>query len=85
MRLSIGDGLEEVLEVRRVRWRYVKGGLRMVIHRCAGTGLVSDCAVCEDAASVDADAIAESRKIKVFSHFLLDVVHCIKFNLYFNH
>ena len=85
--MSIGDELEtgnEVLEVRRVRWRYVKGGLRMVIHRCAGTRLVSDCAVCEDAASVDADAIACSTKVKVFGYFPLDVVHCIEFDLYFN-
>lgn len=59
------DGFEtgnEVLEVRRVRWRYVKGGLRMVVRCCAGIWLVSDCAVCEDTASVDADAIAESTR-----------------------
>ena len=71
VRRSIEDGLEtgnEVLEVRRVRWRYVKGGLRMVIHRWAGAGLVSSCAVCEDAASVDAVAMAASTKIKVFSY-----------------
>ena len=80
--MSTEDGLEEVLEVRRVRWRYVKGGLRMVIHRCAGSGLVSDCAVCEDTASVDADAIiAASTEIKVCSYFPLDVVHCIEFDL----
>ena len=82
--MSIEDGLEtgnEVLEVRRVRWRYVKGGLRMVIHRCAETELVSDCAVCEDTASADAEVIAESTNISVFSHCPLDVVHCIEFDL----
>lgn len=70
--MSIEDGLEtgnEVLELRRVRWRYVKGGLRMVIHRCAGTGLVSDCAVCEDTSSVEPDAIAESTNVKYSAAF----------------
>ena len=70
--MSIEDGLEtgnEVLEVRRVRWRYVNGGLRMVIHLCAGTGSVSDCAVCEDTASVEADAIAESTNVKYAATF----------------
>ena len=33
-----------ILEVRRMRWRYVKGGLRMVILLCAGADLVPDCA-----------------------------------------
>ena len=81
--MSIEDGLEtgnEVL-VRRVRWRYVQGGLRTVIHRCAGIWLVSACGVCEDTASVDADVIAKSTKIKGFSYCSLDVVHCIEFDL----
>ena len=34
-----------VLEVRRMRWRYVKGGLRMVILVCAGADLVPDCGI----------------------------------------
>ena len=46
------------LEVRRVRWRYVKGGLRIVILVCAGGNLVSDCAACGITASVEIDAIA---------------------------
>lgn len=61
MRISIGGELEvgsEVLEVRRVRWMYVKGGLRMVILLCAGGGWVSDCAACDVKASVETDAIA---------------------------
>ena len=43
----MGGALEVVsvvLEVRRMRWRYVKGGLRMVILLCAGAGLIRDCA-----------------------------------------
>ena len=45
--MSVGGALEVgsvVLEVRRLRWRYVKGGLRMVILLCAGADLVPDCA-----------------------------------------
>ena len=53
----------------------------MVMHRCAGTWLVSDCAVCDDTASVDADAISRSSKIRVSSYFPLGVVHCIEFDL----
>ena len=70
--MSIEDGLEtgnEVLELRRVRWRYVKGGLRMVIHRCAGTGLVSDCAVREDNSSVEPDAIAKDTNVECSAAF----------------
>lgn len=63
MRISIGGELElgsEVLEVRRVRWMYVKGGLRMVILLCAGGGCVSTCAACDVNASVETDAIARA-------------------------
>ena len=35
------------LEVRRVRWRYVKGGLRIMVLLLAGGGLVADCATCD--------------------------------------
>ena len=48
----------EVLEVRRVRWRYVKGGLRMVRLLCGGSSLVSNCSVCDVIVSAEIDAIA---------------------------
>lgn len=63
MRTSIGGELEvgsEVLEVRRVRWMYVKGGSRMVILLCAGGGWVSNCAACDVNASGETDAIARA-------------------------
>ena len=46
-----------MLEVRRMRWRYVKGGLRMVILLCAGADLVLDCAACGFTVSVEGAAI----------------------------
>ena len=46
-----------VLEVRRVRWRYVKGGLRMVILLWAGADLVPDCAVWGITVSAETEAI----------------------------
>ena len=64
--MSIGGELEsgsEVLEVRRVRWRYVKGGLRMVTLLCAGKALVSNNAACDTIACVDTDAIAGARVV----------------------
>ena len=58
--MSIGGELEtgtEIVEVRRVRWRYVKGGLRMVILLCAGRCLFLRCAACDDTASAVTDSI----------------------------
>ena len=46
------------LEVRRVRWRYVKGGLRMVIFLCAGADLVPGCAAWGVTVSAGTVAIA---------------------------
>ncbi len=63
--MSIGGELEAgngVPEVRRVRWRYVKGGLRRVIFLCVGGGLVSCWAACDDDFSVEIDAILEYGK-----------------------
>ena len=48
----------EVPEERRVRWRYVKGGLRMVMVLCAGRDLVSDCADCDVPVSAETGVIA---------------------------
>ena len=45
------------VEVTRVRWRYVKGGLRMVILLCAGCDVVSNCFACDVTASTDIDTI----------------------------
>ena len=48
-----------VLGVRRLRWRYVKGGLRMVILLCAGDDLVPDCATWGVTVSAEKDDIPE--------------------------
>lgn len=61
--MSIGGELEIgswVLEVRRVRCRYVNGGFRMVIVLCASRWLVSTCAACGNAASAETDVIASA-------------------------
>ena len=47
-----GDG---ALGAWRVRWRYVKGGLRIVIFFCAGRGLDAGC---DGAAAGGTDAIS---------------------------
>ncbi len=52
-------------EVRRVRWRYVKGGLRRVIFLGVGGGLVSCWAACDDIVSVETDAMAGVWKVKL--------------------
>lgn len=65
--MSIGGDLDigsEVLEVRRVRWRYVKGGLRMVTLLCAAKALVPNSAACDTIACADSDAIAGARVVR---------------------
>lgn len=67
MRTSIGGESEvesEALEVR-VRWRYVKGGLRMVMLLRAGGALVFKCAVCEISVSAGTDSMAGARMASV--------------------
>ncbi len=66
--MSIGGKLEtgsEVLEVRRVRWRYVKGGLRIVMLLCAGGALVFRSAACGSSDSAEIDAIGRARMVSV--------------------
>ena len=49
-----------VVEVRRVRWRYVKGGLRMVILPCAEDDLVPDCAAWGVTVSVSVPVVTDA-------------------------
>lgn len=60
--LEIGT---EIVEVRSVRWRYVKGGLRMVMVLCAGSDLFSKSAVCDDTASAETDFIARASMVSI--------------------
>ena len=59
----MGGGAPEVrsvvLRVRRMRWRYVKGGLRIVILLCAGADLVTGCAAWGFTVSGETEAIPE--------------------------
>ena len=66
--MSTGAMLEigsEVLDVKRVRCRYVKGGLRMVIVFCVGCELVSSCAACDNTASAETDAMVGTRVVSI--------------------
>lgn len=56
-------GSEEV-EVKRVRWRYVKGGLRIVILLCAGCEVVSNCFAWDITASADMDTMAGAPNVQ---------------------
>ena len=70
--MSMGGALEVgsvVLEVRRRRWRYVKGGLRMVILFCAGVDLVPDGAVWDVGVSAETAAIFLEDDWWAFNHF----------------
>lgn len=67
--MSMGGALEVgsvVLEVR-MRWRYVKGGLRMVILLCAGADLVPDCAAWGSTVSAEREAIPGGSMVSVQS------------------
>lgn len=66
--MSIGGELEigtEITDVRRVRWRYVKGGLRMVMVLCAGSGSLSKGTARDDTACSETDSIARASMVRL--------------------
>ena len=62
--MSRGGGLESgsaMLEVRRERCRYVKGGLRMVILLCVADGFDSNCTTSAETDAITVTQIVKSR------------------------